>query len=358
MAVEMTIEQRDQILASMTEEQKSFVQYFLVRGRKTIFARQLAGKKSLFIPEDASMEEIEAYLEEWDYRGYTDAGEVSQETKCECGRPLRYQHQVIHRPTQTIRYLGIDHLQVHTGIDARTINAIIKGFDVLDHELFEILVRYQSNWKLQDAVFQPFPEGFEVPQDIQKHLDVQLPLLDRQVTRLRYKLKEWDRQEEEARIRSRAARIAAITAAAAPPVQAEADLFTINNQQDFPGDEAPTLFDFDFVNGSSPQEPVQLVQSSQPAQSADGGTPSSLFVLPAKAQHLIDQALQQSKHRISARSAAELLIEQKAATDKRMNTGKPEIYIAVCAYLDSLVSQGSCQLLEQHSEDRIYQSIG
>src|SRR5262245_1208657 len=120
----MTIEERDRILAAMNDEQRHFIHHTLERGRKTVFARLLAKRKSQFIPDDATYEEVEMFLDEWDYLGFTDNGEVSASAKCECGHPLRYQHHVFHRPTNTTRHFGITHLQMHTGIDAKTITAI------------------------------------------------------------------------------------------------------------------------------------------------------------------------------------------------------------------------------------------
>lgn len=192
MKYDITLEQRDHIMGTLTEEQRHFLHHELVRGRRTLFARQLARKKCQFIPEDAQFEDIAAFIEEWDYIGFTDSGEVSPHTKCECGRSLRYQHQVLHLPTNTVRYFGIEHLQLHTGIDAKAISDIMKGFDVLDGELNEMLCKYQGGWRLDQHLFLPLPAELEIPADIQAHMDAKLPLLDRQVARMRSRLHELD----------------------------------------------------------------------------------------------------------------------------------------------------------------------
>ncbi|CAM4429000.1 hypothetical protein FHS16_003661 [Paenibacillus endophyticus] len=211
MKYEMTLEQRDRIMEQLSEEQRHFLHHELVRGRRTLFARQLARKKCQFIPEDAQFEDIESFIEEWDYIGFTDSGEVSPLTKCECGRSLRYQHQVLHVPTNTIRYFGIEHLQLHTGIDAKAIADIMKGFDVLDGELNEVLSKYQNGWQLGQHLFLPLPEELEVPLDIQAQIDAELPLLDRQLARLRRKLHELDVVNRKKRL------AAALTYYDAPP---------------------------------------------------------------------------------------------------------------------------------------------
>lgn len=200
MKYEMTLEQRDSIMEKLTEEQRHFMHHELVRGRRTLFARQLARKKCQFIPEDAQFEDIESFIEEWDYIGFTDSGEVSPHTKCECGRSLRYQHQVLHLPTNTTRYFGIEHLQLHTGIDAKAIADIMKGFDVLDGEMNEMLSKYRDGWQLGQHLFLPLPAELEVPSDIQAHLDAKLPLLDRQLARLRVRLREIDQASRQKRI--------------------------------------------------------------------------------------------------------------------------------------------------------------
>lgn len=192
MKYEMTLEQRDHIMGQLSEEQRHFMHHELVRGRRTLFARQLARKKCQFIPEDAQFEDIESFIEEWDYIGFTDSGEVSPHTKCECGRSLRYQHQVLHLPTNTIRYFGIEHLQLHTGIDAKAIADIMKGFDVLDGEMHEVLIKFRDGWQLGQHLFLPLPAELDVPPDIQAQIDAKLPLLDRQLARIRRRLHELD----------------------------------------------------------------------------------------------------------------------------------------------------------------------
>jgi hypothetical protein len=200
MKYEMSLEQRDNIMGTLSEEQRHFLHHELVRGRRTLFARQLARKKCQFIPEDAQFEDIESFIDEWDYIGFTDSGEVSPHTKCECGRSLRYQHQVLHLPTNTIRYFGIEHLQLHTGIDAKAISDIMKGFDILDGEMNEMLCKYRDGWQLDQHLFLPLPADLEVPADIQAHIDANLPLLERQLSRIRRRLHELDLASRKKRI--------------------------------------------------------------------------------------------------------------------------------------------------------------
>ncbi|OBZ13796.1 DUF3895 domain-containing protein [Bacillus sp. FJAT-26390] len=408
MKYEMTLEQRDHIMGKLSEEQRHFLHHELVRGRRTLFARQLARKKCQFIPEDAQFEDIESFIEEWDYIGFTDSGEVSPHTKCECGRSLRYQHQVLHLPSNTVRYFGIEHLQLHTGIDAKAISDIMKGFDVLDGELNEMLIKYRDGWQLDQHLFLPLPAELEVPQDIQAHLDAKLPLLDRQLARLRGRLRELDQASRQKRI------AAALTYYNEPaddtddqesggrlvdPVDThEANegqaAFSFNDEDTAQvafsfaeTDDGQAAFVFDNAESSQGAFVFDEMEESQGAFVFDEPAPavnqdayayeeagrklgaaalreaelssgsakkSSPFYLAPSAQRVVDDALKYG--RISTLAISNFLIEQKLASDERMSTGKPGIYIAVAAYLDKLAATGLCELVSSNSEDRNYSS--
>lgn len=411
MKYELTMEQRDSIMEQLSEEQRHFVHHELVRGRRTLFARQLARKKCQFIPEDAEFEDVQALIEEWDYVGFTDSGEVSPLTKCECGRSLRYQHQVLHLPTNTMRYFGIEHLQLHTGIDAKAITAILKGFDVLDAEMNEVLCKFQDNWQLGQHMFLPLPAELDIPQDIEAQLSAKLPLLDRQVARLRNRMREIDQASRQKRI-TNAMRFN--TPATSPALTEQTVTEHVDIEQDLPqqGDaeasQGQGLFDFGETNSdgasvvfedSSEGQAAFLFDDlptgqgefvfDEPGNSQGSFTfnesnndaaspfaenakskapftetassvnhiPSSKnpFYLPPAAQKVVDDALPFG--RISTRSLSEFLIEQKLVRDDRMSTSKPAIFLGVAAYLDRLATVGKCELVTATSEDRIYMHI-
>jgi hypothetical protein len=420
MKYEMTLEQRDHIMGKLTEEQRHFLHHELVRGRRTLFARQLARKKCQFIPEDAQFEDIESFIEEWDYIGFTDSGEVSPHTKCECGRSLRYQHQVRHLPTNTIRYFGIEHLQLHTGIDAKAISDIMKGFDVLDGELNEMLIKYRDGWQLRRHLFLPLPSELEVPPDIQAHLDAKLPLLDRQLARLRGRLRELDQASRQKRI------AAALTYFNEPEDDGDAQesggphvaheelqedkkaqaAFTFNDE-----DTALVAFSFNEVDAAQVAFSFEETDDGQAAFVFDDTASSQgafvfgemeesqgafVFDEPAPAVNQDASAFEEAGKklgaaalreaelnsssskssspfylsppaqrvvddalkygRISALAISNFLIEQKLVKEERMSTGKPGIYIAVAAYLDKLAAAGLCELVSSNSEDRNYSS--
>ncbi|MGO4548845.1 hypothetical protein AB4Z29_29050 [Paenibacillus sp. 2TAB23] len=419
MKYEMTLEQRDRIMEQLSEEQRHFLHHELVRGRRTLFARQLARKKCQFIPEDAQFEDIESFIEEWDYIGFTDSGEVSPLTKCECGRSLRYQHQVLHVPTNTIRYFGIEHLQLHTGIDAKAIADIMKGFDVLDGELNEVLSKYQNGWQLGQHLFLPLPEELEVPLDIQAQIDAGLPLLDRQLARIRRRLHELDVVNRKKRLAAaltyydapadigddpREPESVQITDTAGdPPPQDQTDAEPDSVQGSFlfgedavqqgafsfgESDSGQAAFVFDEPAGSqgafvfdeetesqgaflfdepsaSPNQDAQTFEEAgrklgaamrrETETSSSDAKRSSPFYLPPAAQSVVSDALKYG--RISTLAITNFLIEQKLVQDTRMSTGKPAIYIAVAAYMDKLSAERLCELTSSNSEDRVYEKL-
>lgn len=406
MKYEMTLEQRDYIMGTLSEEQRHFLHHELVRGRRTLFARQLARKKCQFIPEDAQFEDIASFIEEWDYIGFTDSGEVSPHTKCECGRSLRYQHQVLHLPTNTIRYFGIEHLQLHTGIDAKAISDIMKGFDVLDGEMNEMLSKHRDGWQLGQHLFLPLPLELEIPVDIQAHMDAKLPLLDRQLARIRSRLHELDVAGRKKRLAAALTYFDEPTPAASEQSDA-APIADIAAQGSFDFDESgasQSSFNFEesvsvqgafvfedessqgaFVFDDAPEsqgaflfdEPAPVPSRPEPYSpsqdafayeeagkklgaaaireselSSSSSKSSSPFYLPQSAQRVVDDALKYG--RISTLALSNFIIEQKLVQDIRMSTGKPVVYIAVAAYLDKLATAGQCELVTGDSQDRVY----
>ena len=297
----LTVEERDSILSELNEQQRDFLSKQLVRSRRTVFANAMAKEKGFHIPKNADPEDIEALLDEWVYTGYIDAGSVSPELRCECGRSLRYQHQVEHKKTGEVKKFGIEHLKEHLGIDASMVSAIKKGFDAIDYELDEMLIKRKSDWK-------PNPEMLDIeglPEDVMSHLKLGLPLLDRQVKRLRQQppaRKVWFDNYT-------------------PPVQE-------------PSSNDDMLMDL-FTWQEEPMAPKPAAASS--------GLPASLH---APIQAYIAGGVR------SARVICELLIREQHADEERFLTGKPKIFIEVCRFIEQSYPNASVQALDK--EDRSY----
>ncbi|WP_027084671.1 DUF3895 domain-containing protein [Cohnella panacarvi] len=298
---------RDEWLAALPEEQRHFLSERLTRSRRTAFANAMAADKGFYVPEHAEPEEIERLLSDWIYAGYTDAGCVSTELRCECGRALRYQHRVEHQTTKETKRFGIEHLKEHLGIGAVVVSAIKKGFDAIDYELDEMLLKIHNGWE-------PNPDWAKLPNlpdDIAAHLQQGLPLLERQIQRLNALLAP--------KPRNAYPHPSATKSAARISEQEPIDLFTWN-------------------------EPVAVFD---PMEDAGPELPHSL-------QSPVDAYIQADVR--SARVICELLIKDHGASSARFLTNKPHIYYAVCRYIESRFPELSVQ--PDRSEDRMYAKWG
>jgi len=315
MTVILTTKERDRILNSLDDTQADFLQLHLKRGKKTVFANYMARDKGLVFPEDVPSEEIEILLDEWILEDFIDNGFVNPETPCECGRPLRYQYIVKHKGTGTVRRFGITHFEEHTGIPPNLIKVIVNGFNFIDYELDELLYKIGTGWQLQDEL--PFiPDDYSFPKDMQQHVNANVPLLNRQVKRL--KLAYIAALEEEQLLRR----------------QIEVEVrSTQNNIID--EEQAPWQETF-FENQDLPV--IEIGHKD--------------FVI-AEYRDVIKKYLDQGIS--SARVICELLIKEHRASRERYSTSKPKIYPSVCMHLETLVKQGNISLLStKNTEDRYY----
>ncbi|XEC95651.1 DUF3895 domain-containing protein [Paenibacillus tarimensis] len=302
----LSVQDREQFLSQLSEEQREFLQEQLIRGRRTVFANAMAREKGYHIPDHAEPEVIEVLLDDWIYTGYIDAGAVSPELRCECGRPLRYQHHVKHRTSGEVKKFGIEHLKEHLGIDVAVVSAIKKGFDAIDYELDELLLKINGGWQPEPGLLTE--ADVPVPGDVRKHLELGLPLLEKQIRRLR---------QNRPRLRMPASMPA--ERSGVKPVEREnvsVDLFTW------------------FEEPEVSEEPA-------PAQGS---------VLPASLQKPVERYIGQGVR--SARVVCELLIREHGASEGRFSTGKPYLYPAVCQYIEAVYpdAQVDCQF----QEDRYY----
>ncbi|AZN43777.1 DUF3895 domain-containing protein [Paenibacillus albus] len=294
----LTVEQRDEMLARLSEEQQSYLLDQMTRGRRTIFANAMAKEKGAHVPADAEPEDIEILLNEWIYKGYIDAGKVSPELKCECGRSLRYQHHVQHKSSGQVMKFGIEHLKEHLGIDASIVAVIIKGFDAVDYELDEMLLKIENGWQIDPELIQA-----DMTPEIMVPLSLGLPLLDKQIRKLKQR-----------------------AAQKLQPAAAERPIIV-------PQPVKPAITDI-----FSWQE-----DAAAAAQKVDD------FELPYELQGPTRKFLESRVK--SARVICELLIENHRAPSARFITNKPKMFLPVCRYIESLKG---IQLQSANSDDRYY----
>lgn len=284
-------EERDSIFFNLTQVQQDFLNHILRRGKRTVFANVLAREEGKRVTEDMTIDEIEALLSDWMLIDVIDAGPeymtIDEPLTCECGRTIRYQYVVKHMKSGEQRYFGITHFEEHMQIPAQAVRDLIKGFQKIDYELDELLSKYRDGWKLGIVI----PEDFEVPTDIKAHLDVSLPLLDRQINRLQERI--------------------------------HAFLYTATKVDEFTHYRKP---------------------NSRPVFRTTSGCQLDEKIKSAIANYL--------HHGVqSALEISEMLIKHNGVPNERMVSGRPLIYSAVCLYIDQELK---CTLLHGDFKDRHY----
>ena len=322
----LTNTQRDQLFKVLTYEQQEYIMNFLKRGKKTTFANVLAHHKGRMIPKGASDEEIKMLLDDWMLEDYIDAGAVSEEIKCECGRSLRYQYIVRHVKTGETRRFGINHFEEHTGLPASIVKEVIQGFTKIDYELDELLLKTEKENPTYNI-----PEEMTLPVDIQSSLELHLPLLDRQEKRLNALIRAF-REEREAAQRG----------------SNEVEIFSNSSQikeETKSSQDLQTSFDL-FAEDASAS--YSQKGSEKPKETYFVGD------LSFTTQEAIDSYIQQEIE--SALMICELLVKEGKVPDKRYSTQKPKIYYSVCTYLDSYVDSGTMTVEPLGRDDRIYRS--
>lgn len=173
-------QERDEVLNSLTEEQRTFLLETLKRGKKTIFSNEIAKGKGTYTGSD---QELNQEILEWEFIDLLDSGEGNRFYKCECGMSLRYQYIVKNLQTGEIKKFGKNHFEFHTNIPVSIVRDIIKGFEKIDYELDEILYKVENGWD-SSIVNKALKSEIELPIDIQKHLELSLPLLDKQINKI------------------------------------------------------------------------------------------------------------------------------------------------------------------------------
>ena len=318
MILEKTL--KDKIFNSLTSQQQEFLQQQVKRGKKTVFANILAKDKGIILPDSATSEEIEILLDEWILEDYIDNGYVNPATPCECGRPLRYQYIVKHKSTNETRRFGITHFEEHTNIPPSIVQNIKKGFDSIDYELDELLLKVQEKWDLNEHITN-IPAEFKFPKEIQDALDLSLPLLDRQVSRL---INLIAKHNDEIHLMSKEIN----------------ELDRTISKQGYSNEGEQFVFELEELNQYDKEN-----RNTAPSFNYKEMNPYFKNVIFSLLENGIS----------STRVMCEILIKEYSAPKNRYTTGKPQIYTLVAPFLDSLVEQDGLVLKEiTGKEDRVY----
>jgi hypothetical protein len=335
MTITLTNEERESLLSLLTEQQRTFIQEHVKRGKKTVFANQMAMDKGIVLPESASNDDIEMLLDEWVLEDYIDNGFRNPETPCECGRPLRYQYIVKHKSTNELRRFGITHFEEHTGIPSELVNAIKKGFTSIDYEMDELLNKIKQKWTLEEA-FPYIPSELILPADISAHLENNVPLLERQIKRLKPLINENLSQREFQRESQR--ELNRLQETEIPSITESSETYDSKNDNQF-------TFEFELFENPTDPSPSPVNEKKVNPIPITNNLPDSI---KDKVLHFLETVS-------SVRIICELLIKNQIVANQRYITGKPKIYPRICVYLESLVTQNIVELEEINgTDDRKY----
>ena len=187
--------ERNELLALVTDEQKEYLINNVKRGRRTIFGNIMAEEKVQAIKSvDIDLQDDERKIEDWDIVDYMDFGPGNRLGKCACGMTLRYEFTVQHKQTnKTIKY-GKYHLSAFLDLPIKDIDAEMDKLRRIDYELDELLN------KIKDVdygyeILEEIPEKIELPKDIMEHIEHHIPLLDSQIRKIESVLREAEKLE-------------------------------------------------------------------------------------------------------------------------------------------------------------------
>lgn len=312
----LTQAERDELTRTLTSKQKQFIDELLKRGRRTVFANVLARDKASG-SEEETMEEV---ARRWELLDYIDAGpdwRAKAAYYCECGRPLRYQYIVRNSKTGEVKKFGITHFEIHVGIPPHLVKQIVKGFETIDFERDEILIKIATNWSLAEAGIRNIPEELEIPSDVQLHFDYNVPLLDRQVRRLKQRVNDYMRNLKIQRLEQE---------------RHEKELNEKRKREVYTRDREAIRVKLGWGSKLNEKEYLELG--------------IMIFLENSNQQQFL------------ASEVSEELAAYHGASGERFSSGMLKIFPDVCMVLESLVKQQKLQFIKkQNGRDRVYRVI-
>ncbi|PJO44511.1 hypothetical protein [Lysinibacillus xylanilyticus] len=180
----LSADERNQRLSVLTEEQGDFLVYEMKRGRRTIFENVMRDEKITALKSvDIKLQEDEMNVVDWLISDYVDFGPGNLDGQCACGRRLRYMFKIEHQITHKKIQYGKDHLSAFLNIEVNEIDGVINELDKIDYELDELLWKTENN-EYYYEYYERLPDKTVVSESIKKHIDINVPFLDRQINRL------------------------------------------------------------------------------------------------------------------------------------------------------------------------------
>lgn len=318
------VTERDQRLANVTDVQRDFLLNYVKRGKRTVFSNFIAEQKGATLSDELSLEDVERNLQDWHLKDIIDSGSINPDTRCECGRPLRYQYIVEHQSTKKVLKFGINHFEEHMGIPASVVQDIRNGFTNIDYELDELLEKIEDGFDSSSYLLD-WPEDLIVPEHILAHIEAKVPLLDRQIERLRiikerYYIENRAKSFEQAKVQI----VADFPNAPSP----EPDLFNFDT------------FDEPKNNATQLEEVIVLLKENN--KDSDFVFGDIVYQLVLNGVHGVNEI-------------SEILIENFQASDARFLSGRPKIIVNIVKYLEQYVQTGELHVTNDSSiHNRFY----
>lgn len=181
----LSADEREQLLSILTVEQRDILENELKRGRKTVFENFMRDEKitAIKLADEIKLEEDEMNVVDWRISDYVDFGPGNLHGLCACNRRLRYMFTVEHQITGKKIQYGKDHLSTFLNIEVKDIDGFVNELDDIDHELDELLWKVKEDQYFHEY-YERLPDKTVVSKDIIMHIEVKVPLLDRQINRL------------------------------------------------------------------------------------------------------------------------------------------------------------------------------
>lgn len=310
-----TVQERDERLKKLSTTQRDFLLHHVKRGKRTVFSNIIALQKGAVLADDLSLDEAEKTLEEWELVEVIDSGFVNDQTRCECGRPLRYQYIVQHKRTNKILKFGLNHFEEHMGLPANVVTEIRKQFMSIDYELDELLEKIENNVN-HENLFLNWPEDLPIPKDIQEHLDANVPLLERQINRLQKLKSDYFRKQQNVIDEAKQQ----ISYSAIP-------------------DEEFNLFNMEIVEETA-NKPIKINLNENNGQ------------LEEIVYQLVNRGI------YGVMDICHILINDFGIHSERYKTGRPKLIVQIVNILDKYVEQGEFIITEDSNiENRYYMPI-
>ena len=189
-------EERNDLLALVTDEQKDFLLNKLKRGRQTIFGNFMLSEKvhAIKSADEIELSEDEQDVVDWKIVEYVDYGLGNRLGKCACGRTLRYEFTVQHTNTKKTIIYGKHHLADFLSLNVRDIDDVLYELNSFDYELDEMLLKIKED-DYGYEVIDELSTKVDLPADILEHVKFQIPLLNRQIRRLSKIIEDMAKEE-------------------------------------------------------------------------------------------------------------------------------------------------------------------